>query len=164
MAKTLMYRLFGVGKVPEQWADVLNREGIVLQDEGVPGSVTYLNFHRPGKYATWQRNWYTASIALTAVRLVALRGSAPIIDVPLTDPRVRRMRFSAEADDRLLVAFDADLFHDDWSGTIEFRFRTAQAPPFVTRLREGAVTAAAAPAGDRPNEVLPPPRPAADAP
>lgn len=136
MMKTLLYRLFGVGKIPEQLAATLKREGILLMDEGIRGSATYRNFRSPGRYANWKRQWYTASIALTEVRLVALRYAQPIIDVPLTDERIRGLRFSLEETDTLQVAFDAALFHDDWSGTIEYRFRTPQAQVFLDLLRE----------------------------
>lgn len=136
MTKTLSYRLFGIGKIPVHLAATLKREGILVLDEGIRGSVTYRNFRSPQRYANWKRQWYTASIALTQVRLVALRYSAPILDVPLTDERLRGLQFSLEGDDTLRVAFDAALFHDDWSGTIEYRFRTPQAKVFLDTLRQ----------------------------
>ena len=58
------------------------------------------------------------------------------IDVPLTDERLASMRFSVEPPDRLLIAFDAGLFHADWSGKLEYRFRTEQAQQFVDLIRE----------------------------
>lgn len=136
MAKSVLYRLFGVGKIPEALLTRLKGEGVLLLDEGVRGSVTYRNFRMPGRYSNWRRQWYTASIALTKVRLVALRRSAPIIDVPLADERIRRLRLLPEGGDTLLVAFDAALFHGDWSGTIEYRFRTPQARLFTDTVRE----------------------------
>jgi hypothetical protein len=136
MTKTLLYRLFGVGKIPASLAAQLKGEGILLSDEGIKGSVTYIDFRAPGKYSNWRRQWYTTAIALTEVRLVALRNSQTIINVPLTDERIRSMRFSLEKSDTLLVAFDAALFHQDWSGTIEYRFRTEQAQAILDKLRE----------------------------
>jgi hypothetical protein len=47
MAKTLLYRLFGVGKIHGQLSATLQSEGVVLLDEGIPASVTYLDFARP---------------------------------------------------------------------------------------------------------------------
>lgn len=135
MAKTFLYRLFGAGKVPAPLTAELKREGILLLDEGIRGSVTYLNFRSPGRYANWKRQWYTSAIVLTEIRLLALRHSNPIINVPLADERFHHMRFSLEAGDTLLVVFDAALFHSDWSGTIEYRFRTPQAQQFLNRLR-----------------------------
>jgi hypothetical protein len=134
MAKTLLYRIFGVGKIPWQLSSTLKIEGIVLLDEGISGSVTYLNFRAPGKYSSWRRQWFTGSIALTQARLLGLQYANPIINVPVTDERLRSMRFSVEGGNTLLVAFDPALFHNDWSGTIECRFRTSLAQEFLERL------------------------------
>jgi len=136
MAKTLFYRLFGIGKMPWELRSKLQLEGLTLLDEGIKASVTYLNFHRPGSYANWRRQWFSACIALTNERILALRYGNPIINVPLADERLKRMQFSVEGSETLLVRFDAGLFHDDWSGTIEYRLRTDQAPAFLEALRK----------------------------
>jgi hypothetical protein len=134
VAKTLFYRLFGLGKMPWELRSKLQLEGLTLFDEGIKASVTYLNFHRPGKYSNWQRQWFSACLALTNDRLLALRYGSPIINVPLADERLQRMQFSVEGSETLLVRFDAGLFHDDWSGTIEYRLRTDQAAAFLEAL------------------------------
>ena len=136
MAKTLLYRLFGIGKIPEQFMATLESEGILALDEGIKGSVTYRDFRAPGKYSAWRRQWFTGSLVLTQVRLVSLLSLSTAIDVPLTDERIRRMQFSVEKNDTLLVAFDPSLFHPGWSGTMEYRFRTTEAPAFLEKLRE----------------------------
>lgn len=136
MAKTLFYRLFGLGKMPEQFKATLNSEGVLLFDEGIKASVTYLDFRAPGKRFGWRRQWFSACIALTQVRLVALQYSNPAINVPFTDDRIHRLRLSIEGDETLLIAFDPSLFHHDWSGTMEYRFRTSQAKAFLEMLEE----------------------------
>lgn len=135
MAKTLLYRLFGVGKIPAQWRGTIESEGIVLMDEGIGGTVTYRDFRSPGRRASWKKSAFSGAIALTRTRLLALQFSSPMINVPLDDDRLRQMQFSVEGADRILIAFNANLFHDDWSGTIEYRFRTSQAPAFVKKLK-----------------------------
>jgi hypothetical protein len=134
MAKSLFYRLFGLGKTPAAYAAQLQAEGVVLMDEGVKGSVTYIDFHRPGKSSGWERRWFTASVALTKSRLLALNASNPIINVPLTDERLRQVRFTLEDEETLCVAFDAALFQPTWSGKVEYRFRTEQAQRFLESL------------------------------
>jgi len=137
MKKTLLHRLFGLGKIPEPYRAALTSEGVLLSDEGIKGTVTYRNFRAPGRYSNWKRQWYTASIALTKTRLLAFRHSNPIIDVPFTDERFRRLQFSLEDENSLLVAFDAALFHHDWSGTIEYRFQTPQAQALLDNCASG---------------------------
>ncbi len=134
MRKTILYRFFGIGKIPAQYADAFKSEGVILSDEGIRGSTTYRNFRSPGRRSNWRREWYTASIVVTTVRLLAFRHSNQIIDVPTSDERFRRLQFASEDETTLLVAFDAALFHADWSGTIEYRFRTEQAKTFLDKL------------------------------
>ena len=136
MSKSILYRLFGIGKIPQSYDAPLKSEGVILSDEGLKGSVTYLDFRAPGKYSNWRRQWFIASIALTKTRLLAFRLSSPIIDVPITDERFRQLNFSLENAETLLVAFDASLFHNDWSGNIEYRFKTPQAQAFLDKFRE----------------------------
>src|SRR5262249_41039218 len=105
--KTLFHRLFGVGKIPAELKARLEKEGVLLADEGIPGAVTFRDYRMPGQRGLFRRNWYTAAIALTEVRLVGLRRSNYIINVPWTDERLKQMRFTLERDDKLLIAFDA---------------------------------------------------------
>jgi len=107
MAKSLLYRLFGVGKVPAAVMSELKNEGILLLDEGMKGSATYHNFRSPGRRSSWRRTAFPASIALTKMRLLALSYTKSIINVPLADERIKAMRCSLERDDRLCIAFDA---------------------------------------------------------
>lgn len=136
MKKTFLYRFFGVGKIPAQYASQVSAEGAILSDEGIKGTVTYLNFRSPQRYANWERQWYTAAVALTRTRLLGFRYSSPIIDVPFSDARFRQLNFSVENGAALLVAFDAALFHNDWSGNIEYRFQTQFAQAFHEELTQ----------------------------
>lgn len=134
MAQTLLYRLFGVGKIPAHWRASIESEGIVLLDEGIGGSVTYRDFRSPGRRASWKKSAFSGAIALTRTRLLALQFSSPVINVPLDDDRLQQMQFSVEGEDKILIAFNANLFHDDWSGALEYRFRTPQAAAFLKSL------------------------------
>ena len=134
MSKTLLYRLFGVGKIPAQWRSTIDSEGIVLIDEGIRGTVTYRDFVSPGRRASWKKSAFIGAIVLTKTRLLALQFSNPVINAPLDDDRLRQMQFSVEGEDWILIAFKANLFHDDWSGTLEYRFRTPQAAAFLKGL------------------------------
>ena len=134
--KTILYRLFGFGKIPEDLRNQLETEGLLMLDEGIRSSITYRNFSAPGKRCHWKRKWFTGSIALTKTRLTALWRSKPIINIPLTDERIGKLRFEQEKNGALLIVHDAALFHQDWSGTIEYRFRVEQAQTFLDMLRQ----------------------------
>jgi len=134
MKKTLLYRLFGIGKIPAHESAAIEREGVVLLDEGFKGTATYRNFRTPRRYSSWRRRGFTASIALTGERLLAFQYARPIIDVPLTDERFHQLDFSVGSEGALTIAFDASLFRSFWSGSLEYRFYTPLAPDFFNRL------------------------------
>ena len=135
MAKSILYRWFGLGKIPQLLNDTLHIEGIVVSDEGISGSVTYRDFRAPGKYFSWKKQGFVGSIIVTNVRLAALMYSSFAVNVPFTDERIQQLQISVEGD-RLLIAFDPKLFHDNWSGTIEYRFRTPQAAEMIKWIRD----------------------------
>jgi len=130
MPKSLLYRLFGLGRIPKLLNDTLRIEGIVVADEGIPGSVTYRDFRAPGRYSSWRKQAFIGSVVVTNIRLVALMQSRFAVDVPFTDKRIRQLQISIERG-RLLIALDASLFHDNWSGRIEYRYRTEQAAEMI---------------------------------
>jgi hypothetical protein len=122
-------------KVAAAYKSQLQPEGIVLFEEDVKGSMTFRNFRSPGTYYSWRKVVITSLIVLTKTRLLALKGSSPIINVPFADERLRQMNFSLEGEKTLLVSFDANLFQPEWSGTIEYRFKTSQARRILEVLR-----------------------------
>jgi len=136
MGKTFLYRFFGKGKLPQHMASLLEREEIVLCDEGIGGSVTYRNFRAPGRFYGWRREWFTGSAVLTRARFAAFSFSSPIINIPLDDPRLGELKCSIENESTFCVRFDPAIFHDGWSGTIEYRLSTPQAQRFVELLEE----------------------------
>ena len=135
MPKSLLYRWFGLGRIPKLLNDTLHIEGIVVADEGVAASVTYRHFRAPGKYFSRKKQAFVGSIVVTNVRLVALMYSSFVVNVPFTDERIRKLQISVEGD-RLLIAFDPKLFHDNWSGTIEYRFRTNKGADLLNWIRD----------------------------
>lgn len=135
MSKTLLHRLFGLGKVPEKYAPTLREEGIILIDEGIGGSVTYRRFKAPGRrYSLWKKSWFTGCLVLTRQTFAAFAMMRPLIFVPLEDKRLSELRCSVQEGDTLLVAYDASLFNAKWSGIVECRFRTAKAQWFLEQL------------------------------
>jgi hypothetical protein len=140
MGKTLLHRLFGLGKIPGRVLPGLEQEGIVLLEEGIGGSVTFRNFRAPGKRYSWRRSWFTGSLVLTRMRVAAFAFSKPIIDVPLGDDRLEELRCSLEGEATLCVRFDPAAFHEDWSGQVECRFSTPRARSFLEKLEEHAAS------------------------
>ncbi|MCX7006519.1 MAG: hypothetical protein NTY53_04600 [Kiritimatiellaeota bacterium] len=134
--KTLFYKLFGVGRIPESVKAQLQQEGLLAWDEGIRCSLRNPILRTPTKSRSNYFRRFTGGVALTKVRFMAFEHSRRCIDVPFTDERMRKLRFALEDDDTLLVEFDPALFHKDWSGVMVHRFHTPQAQLIMQLLRE----------------------------
>lgn len=133
--KSWFYELFGLGKIPALLLNELQNENLLVWDEGVPATITYLNFRAPGRYSNWKRRWISGAFGLTQRRLVVLQYSMPVIDILLTDERFRQMQFSVEGENRLLITFEPGLFLADSTGKIEWRFRSSKACEFAEKVQ-----------------------------
>ena len=138
MSRSILYRLFGIGKIPEHARAQIESEGVVLLEEGIGGSVTFRNFRAPGKRYGWRRNWLLGSIALTQAHFLAFGFSRPVIGVRWRDVRMQKLRCTLEKENVLLVEFDAATFNDDWSGEMEIRFSTPRARAILSIIRQHA--------------------------
>ena len=134
MPKALFYRWFGVGRFPPAMMPQVQGEGIQFFDEGVRGVLTYRNFHRPGLRTALDKRLFIGAIVLTNVRLLAVSGNNKLVDVPLDDPRLKQMQF-AVVDGAFVISFDAGLFHSDWSGTIEYKYKSDESQRLLDLLR-----------------------------
>jgi hypothetical protein len=134
MPKALLYRWFGLGKMPASLRSQAELEGIVFFDEGIRCVLTYRDFHRPGVRSMLERRLFIGAITLTNVRLLAVSGNNKFVDVPRSDERLKKMQFTVE-DNSFVIRFDASLFHSDWSGSIEYKYKTDDAQRLLDLLR-----------------------------
>jgi hypothetical protein len=141
MRKSILYTLFHMGRLPKGMRQILEAEGIVLLDEGIPGSVTLRRFRAPGRIHGYRKTFFAGSLVVTGLRFAAFSFSRPIINVPLRDPRLNLLDKKVDPKKALIVTFDANSFHEDWKGSVECRFVTSVAHMLVQRLRESRVHA-----------------------
>lgn len=132
--KSLLYKIFGAGKLREPFLSELYGEGIIALEEGVKSTITYKNFRAPGRYSNWKRRWIAGGLALTEKRLVLLQYSVPVISLALDDERLTKMNILCETRDTLLFTFEPALFLENSTGKIEWRFRTVNAQLFVEAI------------------------------
>jgi hypothetical protein len=138
MPKALFYRWFGVGRFPPPMLPRVQGEGIQFLDEGVRGVLTYRNFHRPGLRTALDKKLFIGAIVLTNVRLLAVSGNNILVDVPLSDERLKKMQFTVE-DGAFLIKFDPSLFHDDWSGSIEYKYKCEESERLLDLLHPSLI-------------------------
>ncbi len=134
MAKSFFYKLFGAGKVPARYREIVEAEGIVLLDQGLSGSVTFRNFRAPGKRYSWRRKWIVGSLVITQQHFLAFGFFQQLIGVPLQDKHLKELTCSLLKPGILSISYDAGAFHENWSGTVECRFGTDKASEFIQSL------------------------------
>ena len=110
MGKTLLYRLFGVGGLPREVEEQIEREGVVLRDDGIRGSVTFRRYRAPGRYHGWKRSGFTGSLVLTRQHFLAFKYSQPIIGVAWDDDKLAALDVRLESEETLCVSFEASVF------------------------------------------------------
>ncbi|MEM9302203.1 MAG: hypothetical protein AAGE01_08845 [Pseudomonadota bacterium] len=125
MRKSLLYRWFGLGKVPRAQREVLEAESIVLLDEGLRGLLTLRRFRGPGRFHSLKKSTFAGSIAVTRTRFVAFAFSRPVVNLPLASEHIDRLQLSIPSEGQLLIEFDAGDFDERCSGEVQCRFHTA---------------------------------------
>lgn len=136
MTKSLLYRWFGRGKVPQAYRDALESETLLLVDEGLPGVLTLRRFRGPGRFHFLKKSSFAGSIVLTDVRFVAFAFSRPVVNVPLAGDYLDRLKLTIPSEGQLLIEFDAGDFDGGYSGEVACRFRT----PLARRIRRAVYT------------------------
>ncbi len=135
MGKSIFHKLFGLGKFPKAMAPILESEGIVLQDQGVSGSVTLRKFRAPGRIHSYKKSGLVGSLVITELRFAAFAFSKPLVNLPLADEKLALLDLSVPKRNQLLVKFNAGDFHEGWKGAVEYRFSTELADLFLERLK-----------------------------
>jgi hypothetical protein len=136
MGKTFLYRFFKLGAVPADAVPHIQREGVLLQDEGIGGSVTYRKYRSAGRYHGWSRKWFSGSIVMTREHFLAFRFSKQVIGVSWKHEKLAALRCALEGDNGLCVNFEASDFADDCSGEVNVRFTTHLAREFLQIIEQ----------------------------
>jgi hypothetical protein len=152
MTKALSYRLFGLGAIPKKWRSLLEQEGIVVYDEGMPGWLIAKHVKGPGKRYLRRAEGFSGCLVITKQRITCFTYRKRQINISVQDPNISELRVSVPAQNRLSLAFEPAVFQEGWQGTLEFRFKTNKAQAFYDALSGlGAQEAlgAASPAAQR---------------
>ena len=138
MAKSFLYRFFGLGKIPRRYRREVEQEGILLQDEGLALVLRYRNFRSPTAYYGRRISLAMGSIVLTKRSFACFRGNfvPPVFHIPIPHESVQAFDISLDDEARLQIVIDAPAFQDGWEGTIDCRIPTEYAGEFLRALRK----------------------------
>jgi hypothetical protein len=135
MKKTLLYRLFGLGRIPRQVRPVVASEGIVVADEGIGGWLITKHVNGPGRRHRNRAEGFTGCLVVTKKRILSYTYGRRQINISVDDPRVTELQVALPKAQTLSIAFESAVFREDWRGVMEFRFNTERAQLFHDALR-----------------------------
>ena len=135
MKKSLFYRMFGLGRMSWRNRQTLETETIELMDEGITGSVTFERYRAPYARFFWRKAGFIGSFALTKKRFVVYGLFKTLIELPLSEEKDFPLQQCSAEKDRFLLKFDMANFHQDYSGLVTLRMRTAFADRLCEQLR-----------------------------
>jgi hypothetical protein len=135
MKKTLLYRLFGLGRIPRQLLPIIESEGIVVADEGIGGWLITKHVNGPGRRHRNRAEGFTGCLVVTKKRVLCYTYGKRQINISIDDPRVSELQVTLPKAETLSIAFESSVYREEWRGVMEFRFNTERAQFFHDALR-----------------------------
>lgn len=130
MKKTFSYRLFGLGGIDARLRPLIEAEGLLVVDEGIPGRLVMRRVDGPGRRHRGRIEGFSGFLAITRCRIIAYSYRKRQISIGADDPRLPDLYVDLPSPDTLSISFESSTFREGWSGVMEFRFRTDKAPRF----------------------------------
>jgi hypothetical protein len=134
MKKTMLYRLFGVGSVPKKLRPVLEREGVVVLDEGIGGWFVTKHVNGPGKRYRHRTEGFSGCLAVTKARVLCYTYGKRQINISVEDPKIAGLYVDTPTEQKLCLSFESSNFREGWQDVIVFRFGTDKAHSFREAL------------------------------
>lgn len=144
---TLRYKLFGIGKLPEEMRAAVEKEGVLHVYEGVPVAYSFSG-KLPGLHVTGTNTRsYSGALAITKKRIL---GTLSVI--PKVAGRAIDHEWTANAsgplkvtiDERgVLMAVDLADVDPDWSGHLSLHYELTFSPEELNDMPERALSLSA---------------------
>jgi hypothetical protein len=136
MEKTLLYRLFGIGKIPGKIRPVIEAEQIVVADEGIGGWFITKRVKGPGKRYRNRAEGFSGCLVITKKRILCYTYWKRQINISVDDPKISQFSVRLPKAETLSIEFESSVFNKQWAGVVEFRFSTQKAKLFHDTLAE----------------------------
>jgi hypothetical protein len=132
--KALSYRLFGLGSVPKRVRPVLEKEGIVVWDEGMKGHFITKDLKAPGRRSIHRSEGFSGWLAITQQRILCYTYRKRQINISIDDPKLSELFVCTPDPQTLSLSFESSVFREGWQGVVEFRFQAEKALQFADVL------------------------------
>jgi hypothetical protein len=129
--------LLGSGALSPEVRAELESEGLVLIEEGLPGSVRYTHFKAPGRRFHGKVTPECMALGISRKRFAVYckSGRAKLAESLFTNPKLSGIGVSHDGDDRAVITIDYDkLDVEGVSGQIALHLRTSNARRIVDEL------------------------------
>lgn len=124
MKKTLLYRLFGFGSIPKKLRPALEREGVIVSDEGIGGLLVLKHVNGPRKRYRHRTEAFSGCLVVTKSRVICYTYGKRQINISVEDPKLVNLYVNTTNEQKLFLSFESSNFRTGWEGVIEFRFNT----------------------------------------
>lgn len=124
MSKNLLYRLFGLRKLPVATRERLQLEGIVFDEEGTSCALAYKNFR--GKRKSSGRGWENGAAGSLVISNRTFYVQLPymiVCDKPIEEA-VQHIQLELQGADKLVMKFDVEKLFESSTGELTCHWRT----------------------------------------
>jgi hypothetical protein len=136
MAKSLLYKLFGLRKLTAETRDQLRNEGIVIDEEGTSCALSYRNFKGPRNSS--HRGWESVHVGSLVVTQQTFYVQFPYMLVckKPVEYAATRLELELKNPTKLVMKFTVEDLFEDATGGLTCHWRTHNAPAIHAHLRE----------------------------
>ena len=134
MGKSILYRWFGLRKVPIETRARLLNEGIVFDEEGTSCALSYRKFRGPRNYSG--RGWESGAVGTLVMTHRTFYVQFPymiLCDQPI-DEAVRHLELELKGPATLVMTFGVEELFERATGQLTCHWRTENAPALFAHI------------------------------
>ena len=135
MTKSLFYRIFHPGYLPDEIKQRLTNDNIIYLEENISYSIIYRKYKSPNWNVHYKKRNGKASIGFSNNYFTAATQFNTFIDLPINHEKFGCLKFETE-NNLLRIKFNAGSFSDKRSGEVELTFTPANINAFHRFLGE----------------------------
>ena len=135
MSKSLLYRLFGLRKVPVETRTRLINEGIVFDEEGTSCALRYRKFRGPRNYSG--RGWESCAVGTLVITQRTFYVQLPymiLCDRPI-EKAVQHLELELKGSERLVMNFGVEELFENAIGELTCHWRTENVAAILGHIR-----------------------------
>ena len=136
MSKSILYRLFGLRKVPKETRNRLENEGIIFDEEGTSCALAYRKFRGPRNYSG--RGFEGGAVGTLIITKQTFYVQFPymiLCDQPI-DKAVQYLELELKGSAKLVMKFGVEKLFNQSTGELTCYWRTEKASAIMEHIRE----------------------------